>query len=165
MANGVWAVSGWAALGLALACGSPEDVDRAAFPAAYGDPRGGATGDDAGTGGVGAGGAGGVGTCPEDITLLFARPGEEGGCGGLGCHVPDGTRPDLVSPAPEARLLGVPSTCSGRPYVAADDSFLAEKLDGSSPQCGARMPFFNAPALSEEDRACMLRWIAEVVEL
>jgi hypothetical protein len=122
----------------------------------------------AGTGGAGAGGAGGgepTGQCPDDISELFNRPITEGGCDGQGCHIPGptGTPPDLVSPDPLSRLLDVQSSCQGRPYVGAGDSFLAEKITVATPSCGgAAMPFFMANALSAEDEACILQWIDEV---
>ena len=121
-------------------------------------------------GGGGPGGAGGgeppvVGGCPDDISELFARPITEGGCDGQGCHIPGptGTPPDLVSPNPAERLLNVQSSCGGRPYVGADDSFLVEKITSSDPACdGAAMPFFMPAALSAEDEACILAWVDEI---
>jgi hypothetical protein len=102
------------------------------------------------------------GACPDDITLLFNRPIEQGGCAGGACHVPGATAPDLVSPNPEARLVNVTSQCDQRPYIAADDSYLADKIAGSPPQCGLAMPFFMPQALSADDEACILAWIDEV---
>jgi hypothetical protein len=120
-------------------------------------------------GGAGPGGAGGgeppVAGCPDDISELFARPITEGGCDGQGCHIPGptGTPPDLVSPNPVERLLNVQSSCGGRPYVGADDSFLIEKITSSDPECdGAAMPFFMPAALSAEDEACIIAWAAQV---
>lgn len=108
------------------------------------------------------GGGSSAGGCPDDITVLFARPVTEGGCGDNGCHVPQGFAPDLVSPSPEMRLLNVASQCGGRPYVGAGDSFLAEKISGETPECGAPMPFLQPGALNDADRACILQWIDEV---
>jgi len=117
-------------------------------------------------GGAGPGGAGGgapTGGCPDDITVLFNRPGTQGGCGDVGCHTPGGLPPDLVSPDPASRLLNVLTTnCNARPYIGATDSFLAEKIDGSDPQCGEPMPFFLVNNLSDADRTCILDWIDEV---
>jgi hypothetical protein len=101
------------------------------------------------------------GGCPDDITLLFNRPIEVGGCGGGACHVPGATAPDLVSPNPELRLVGVTSQCEQRPYISPDDSFLAEKI-GGAPACGLAMPFFMPQALTADDEACILAWIDEV---
>lgn len=103
----------------------------------------------------------GAGGCPDDITVLFNRPAEEGGCGGGACHVPGATAPDLVSPNPETRLVGVTSACQQRPYIGQGDSFLAEKISGA-PECGLAMPFFMPQALNADDEACILAWIDEV---
>jgi hypothetical protein len=120
-----------------------------------------------GTGGQAQSGAGGSGNaqggCPDDITLLFKRPGSAGGCEGGGCHQPGGSRPDLVSPNVEDRLLNVASSCKSRPYIGSDDSFLAEKISVAGPDCGgASMPFLTPQALSSEDEQCILDWIEEV---
>lgn len=104
---------------------------------------------------------GGGGGCPDDITVLFNRPAEQGGCGGGACHVPGATAPDLVSPNPELRLVDVTSQCNQRPYIGAGDSFLGEKIAGV-PECGLAMPFFMPQALSADDEACILAWIDEV---
>ena len=104
---------------------------------------------------------GGAGGCPDDITVLFNRPAEQGGCGGGACHVPGATAPDLVSPNPELRLVDVTSQCNQRPYIGAGDSFLGEKIAGV-PECGLAMPFFMPQALSADDEACILAWIDEV---
>jgi len=100
--------------------------------------------------------------CPEDITLLFARPLQQGGCQGTGCHSPGNTSPDLISPNPAERLLDVPSSCGGRPYIGRDDSFLVDKITGEPPACGAPMPFSMPDALTAEDEACILAWIDDV---
>ena len=128
---------------------------------------GGSQGGSSGSGGQAQSGAGGSGNapsggCPDDITVLFKRPGAQGGCEGGGCHVPGGTRPDLVSPNIEERLLNVASGCRSRPYIGADDSFLAEKVSVGPPECGAAMPFLTPQALSAEDEQCILDWIEEV---
>jgi hypothetical protein len=122
----------------------------------------------AGTGGSGnPGGAGGgaptVG-CPDDIVQLFNRPAAQGGCGDGGCHTPGGFPPDLTSPDPASRLLDTPASaaCSGRPYVGAADSVLAEKITSPDPTCGEPMPFFAENNLTAEDEACILDWIDEV---
>jgi hypothetical protein len=107
-------------------------------------------------------GGGSSGGCPDDITVLLARPLAEGGCSGPGCHIPDGTPPDLVSPGVESRLVDVLSTCNGRPYIGADDSFLADKIGEDQPECGSPMPFLQSDLLKAADRQCILDWIDEV---
>lgn len=125
-----------------------------------GQPASGGTGQ----GGTGQGGAGvEPGGCPEDITVLTNRPAMEGGCAGPGCHIPQGTPPDLVSPGVEARVLDVMASaaCSGRPYVGASDSVIEEKLTVADP-CGEPMPLFAAARLSAADKACILEWLDEL---
>jgi predicted CxxxxCH...CXXCH cytochrome family protein len=102
------------------------------------------------------------GGCPEDITMLFNRPIQQGGCSGVGCHSPGNTSPDLISPNPAERLLNVTSRCNGRPYIGADDSFIKDKLTNVPPECGYPMPFNMPEALSASDEACILGWIAQV---
>jgi hypothetical protein len=116
----------------------------------------------AGGGSAPMAGAGSGGGCPDDITVLLARPLAEGGCSGPGCHIPQGTPPDLVSPGLEARLVDVLSTCNGRPYIGADDSFLADKIGVDAPECGSPMPFLQSDLLNDADRQCILDWIDEV---
>jgi len=113
------------------------------------------------------GGSTGGGSCPDDITELFARPGDQGGCEGNACHSPARQVPDLVSPGVEARLLDVPSRCvvdsAAIPYISAGESFLEEKLVGNPPRCnGFLMPFGTAQALTDNDKQCILDWIDEV---
>lgn len=105
-----------------------------------------------------------AGGCPDDITLLFNRPIEQGGCNGAACHIPGATRPDLVSPNPEQRLLDVQSMCNGIPYIgeSAEDSLLALKITTPPDGCGLTMPFFMPQALNAEDEACILAWIDQV---
>jgi hypothetical protein len=114
-----------------------------------------------------AGGASGSsgGGCPADVTTLFNRPASQGGCADKGCHVASGgIAPDLVSPGVLQRLLNVPSTCQGRPYIGADadDSFLANKIAAEPTACGASMPFFQQASLSDADEQCILDWIDQV---
>jgi len=125
-----------------------------------GASQGGGSGGQAQSGSGGSGNA--PGGCPDDITVLFKRPGSQGGCEGGGCHVPGGTRPDLVSPNPEERLLNVASLCRSRPYIGPDDSFLAEKISMGPPECGGAMPFITPQALSADEEQCILDWIDEV---
>jgi hypothetical protein len=142
-------------------------------------PAGGAGGTASGSGGAGvaqqggsagappAGGTGGGNTgggCPDDITVLFNRPIEQGGCAGSLCHIPGVTAPDLVSPNPEQRLVGKQSSgaCGSRPYISATESLLAEKIAANPAPCGLAMPFLMPAALSAEDEACILAWIDTV---
>jgi len=118
-----------------------------------------------GTGGapVASGGGGSTdGGCPDDITILFSRQIGEGGCAGGLCHQPGGTPPDLVSPDPLPRLLNVASNCNGLPYVGPtpDQSFLGLKITTPPQGCGQAMPFLQQEALSAEDEACILDWVA-----
>lgn len=114
--------------------------------------------------GGGSGMAPAAGGCPDDITVLFNRPIEQGGCNGAACHVPGATTPDLVSPNPEQRLLAVQSTCMGIPYIGGgpEDSFLALKITTPPDGCGLSMPFFMPQALNANDEACILAWIDQV---
>jgi hypothetical protein len=134
-------------------------------PAAAGAPAasgagGGAMAAAAGGSGMAPAGAG----CPSDITVLFNRPIEQGGCNGMLCHVPGATSPDLVSPNPEQRLLNVQSTCNGLPYIGQgpEDSFLGLKVTTPPDGCGVSMPFFMPQALNAGDEACILAWIDQV---
>jgi hypothetical protein len=142
-------------------------------------PAGGSSGSSAGSdtasGGMGTTAGSGAGSaCPDDITILFARPSAQGGCtNGGGCHEPGSpVKPDLVSPNIEARLLNIASSCSKtstgasvqpRPYIGSDDSFLEEKIAGT-PGCGSGMPFFAEAALSAADEQCIIDWIEQVTE-
>jgi hypothetical protein len=118
-----------------------------------------------GAGGAVAAGGGGSsdGGCPDDITVLFNRQITEGGCAGGLCHQPNATPPDLVSPNPLSRLLNVPSNCNGMPYIGAtpEQSFLGLKITTPPQGCGNAMPFLQPEALSAEDEACILDWVAE----
>jgi len=144
------------------AAGGAAPAGGGAAPAGGGAaPAGGGAAPAAG-GGAPVASGGGAGGCPDDITLLFNRPITEGGCNGSMCHVPGATAPDLVSPGVETRLLNVTSQCNGRPYIGADDSYLADKIAGSPPECGLAMPFFMPQALSQADEDCILSWIEEV---
>lgn len=147
-------------VGAALACGMPNPIDRDRFPerseAGYTEV------DQVLSGASAAPGLSSMTGCPEDITLIFARPMQQGGCQGAGCHSPGNTSPDLVSPNPEERLLDVPSQCNGRPYIALDDALLIDKLIGSPPECGSPMPFGMPDALSAQDEACILAWVDAV---
>jgi hypothetical protein len=112
----------------------------------------------------GSGMAPAAGGCPTDITVLFDRPIEQGGCNGAACHIPGATRPDLISPNPEQRLVNIQSTCNGLPYIGQgpEDSFLALKITTPPDSCGLTMPFFMPQALNADDEACILAWIDQV---
>jgi hypothetical protein len=157
------------------AAGTPNVTGNGGGPSAGG--RGGTGGGGGGSAGAppanggasstpGAGGAGGGGSgCPADVTTLFNRPANKGGCADNGCHVASGgIAPDLVSPGVVQRLLDVPSTCQGIPYIGDDvaDSFLADKIAGHPPKCNQPMPFFQEQALSAADEKCILDWVAQV---
>jgi hypothetical protein len=100
--------------------------------------------------------------CPDDITVIFNRRVEDGGCASAGCHIPGATPPDLVSPGLDARLLNVTGTtsCGQRPYISSGESLLELKLVGDPVPCGFRMPL--GAEMPEEDLQCVLDWIAEV---
>jgi hypothetical protein len=169
------------------AAGTANVTGNGGGPSAGGTPGRGGSGGSAATGGSGgtggasttlppanggasstppAGGAGGSGSgCPADVTTLFNRPANKGGCADSGCHVASGgITPDLVSPGVVERLLDVPSTCQGIPYIGASlaDSFLADKISGHPPKCNQPMPFFQEQALSAADEKCILDWVAQV---
>jgi hypothetical protein len=134
------------------------------------DPAGGASG----TGNSGVGGSdvvedpvtdpdppdNGADGCPP-VEDLLARPAAQGGCTG-GCHEAGRIVPDLTSPNVGERLLNLSSMCSGRPYIGADDSFLAEKIAGGDPECGFAMPYLQSASLSSDDRECILEWVDRV---
>lgn len=98
------------------------------------------------------------GPCGDVVARIF-----EPSCGGTGCH--GATAPqqdlDLVSPGVAARVVGVPGIgCSATLADPADPeaSLLYQKLS-PTPPCGSPMPLAR-PALSDEDAACVLAWIA-----
>jgi hypothetical protein len=123
---------------------------------------GGTAGTNGASGGTGM--AAGPGGCPDDITLLFNRPIDQGGCAGAACHIPGATRPDLVSPNPEERLLNVQSMCNAMPYIgdSPENSLIAAKITVPPDGCGLAMPFFMPQALSATDEACILAWVEEI---
>ena len=145
--------------------GAPANSNGGGPPASAGS---GATGGSGTTGMMTANG------CPSDVTTLFARPKEQGGCtsGGGSHEATSPIKPDLVSPNVAARLLNIASSCTktssgmavpARPYIGKDDSFLEEKIAGSpNQQCGVSMPFFMPDALSAADEQCIIAWIDQV---
>ncbi len=99
-----------------------------------------------------------LGPCGDVVTRIFVPS-----CGGTGCH--DATGPqqdlDLVSPGVAARVVGVRGL--GCNATLADPgnpeaSLIYQKLS-PTPPCGSPMPLAR-PALSDEDVACVLAWIA-----
>jgi hypothetical protein len=71
---------------------------------------------------------------------------------------------NLLSPCVADRLVGVPSSCSGRLLVDPDAparSFILDKLENDKPECGgARMPFMNR--LPDAKIECVKRWVYAV---
>lgn len=117
-----------------------------------------------GGGGLATGGGSTTGPdgCPTDISVLFNRPGADGGCAGGLCHQPGVTPPDLVSPNPLPRLLNVQSpNCAGYSYIGAtpEESLIFLKITTPPMGCGLAMPFTMPEALSAEDEACITAWV------
>jgi hypothetical protein len=84
-------------------------------------------------------------------------------CGGTGCHGATGAQQDLdlVSPGVAARVVGVSGIgCSATLADPANPeaSLIYQKLS-PTPPCGSPMPLAR-PALSDDDVACVLAWIA-----
>ncbi len=142
--------------------GSGANLGGGASSTGGSSPGGGTGGSASGGGNAGSGSMPPVGGCPDDVTTLFKRPGNQGGCEGGACHSPGVVAPDLVSANVLDRLLNEPSGCMGRPYIGPDDSFLAEKISAAGPDCGGAMPFLTPQALSAADEQCILDWIDEV---
>ena len=99
-----------------------------------------------------------TGPCGDVVTRIFIPS-----CGGTGCHGAVGAQQDLdlVSPGVADRVVGVQGT--GCVSTLADPtspeaSLLYQKLL-PTPPCGSPMPLAR-PALSDEDMACVLAWIA-----
>jgi hypothetical protein len=99
-----------------------------------------------------------IGPCGDVVTRIFVPS-----CGGTGCHGAIGAQQDLdlVSPGVAARVVGVPGV--GCASLLADPanpeaSLIYQKLS-PTPACGSPMPL-SRPALSDEDVACVLTWIA-----
>ncbi|MEI9942515.1 MAG: hypothetical protein WDO69_35320 [Pseudomonadota bacterium] len=101
-----------------------------------------------------------LGPCGDVVTRIFIPS-----CGGTGCHGAVGPQQDLdlVSPGVASRVVGVPGTGTGCVSTLADPtnpeaSLIYQKLS-PTPPCGSPMPLAR-PALSDEDVACVLAWIA-----
>jgi hypothetical protein len=100
----------------------------------------------------------GSGVCGDVVTRIFKPQ-----CGTSGCHGAQAPQEnlDLVSAGVAARVVGVNGTeCSGvlANPASPETSLLYTKLS-SHPPCGAQMPL-AAKALSSDDMACVLEWIA-----
>jgi hypothetical protein len=100
----------------------------------------------------------GLGPCGDVVARIF-----DPSCGGTGCHGGTGAQQnlDLVSPGVAARVVGVSGV--GCASILADpanpeSSLIYQKLS-PTPPCGSPMPLAR-PALSDEDAACVLAWIA-----
>jgi len=120
------------------------------------------------TGGKGGGGNGSNETageagaassaCGDVVTRIFVPS-----CGGTGCHGAVAAQQDLdlVSPGVASRVVGVVGTgCASTLADPANPeaSLIYQKLS-PTPPCGAPMPLAR-PALSDQDAACVLAWIA-----
>jgi len=99
-----------------------------------------------------------LGPCGDVVARIFVPS-----CGGTGCHGSIAAQQDLdlVSPGVAARVVGVTGT--GCVATLADPanpeaSLLYQKLS-ATPPCGSPMPLAR-PALSDDDVACVLAWIA-----
>ena len=82
------------------------------------------------------------------------------------CHDSDEPAAALDLSQTTLNLIGVPSTdpnCSDRVLVdpaVPENSFLLEKIDTFSPECGSRMPL--AGELESEEIACFVEWVNEM---
>jgi len=99
-----------------------------------------------------------LGPCGNVVERIF-----EPSCGGTGCHGATGAQQglDLVSAGVAQRVVGVPGIgCSATLADPANPeaSLIYTKLS-PTPPCGSPMPLAR-PALSDEDVACVLAWIA-----
>jgi len=156
------------ALSALLLAGCPGTLDdKERFLVDAGNAGNGGSGTDGGddaaapndAGSDAAAGAGpDLGPCGDVVTRIFVPS-----CGGTGCHGATGAQQDLdlVSPGVAARVVGVTGT--GCISTLADPanpeaSLIYQKLS-PTPPCGSPMPLAR-PALSEDDVACVLAWIA-----
>ncbi len=73
---------------------------------------------------------------------------------------------DLITAGAGARLVGVKSTCQGRPLLdpapGAPKGHFLDKLAGPVAGCGAQMPY-GTPALSGPERDCLVEWSAKAI--
>jgi hypothetical protein len=88
-------------------------------------------------------------------------------CTGTICHYAGKDRRaglDLMSACVADRLLGVTSSCQGKPLIdpdAPEQSFLLDKLDQEQPACGAHMPLGGH--LPDAQVACLNAWVHAVI--
>lgn len=99
-----------------------------------------------------------AGPCGDVVARIFVPS-----CGGTGCHGATGPQQDLdlVSAGVAARVVGVQGIgCASTLADPANPeaSLIYQKLS-PTPPCGSPMPLAR-PALSDEDAACVLAWIA-----
>jgi hypothetical protein len=153
------------ALLLAACPGTLDDKERflvdaasAGKPGAAGSSTGG--GSDAAGADAGANPDAGpdLGPCGDVVERIFVPS-----CGGTGCHGATAAQQDLdlVSAGVAERVVGVPGIgCSATLADPANPeaSLIYQKLS-PTPPCGSPMPLAR-PALSDEDAACVLAWIA-----
>lgn len=151
-----------AALVLSGCPGTLEDKERFLVDAGHAGHTGSAGGSAASGGEAAAAGKTNsdldAGPCGDVVTRIFVPS-----CGGTGCHDAKGPQQDLdlVSPGVAARVVGVPGIgCTATLADPSDPeaSLLYQKLS-PTPPCGSPMPLAR-PALSDEDVACVLAWIA-----
>jgi len=100
----------------------------------------------------------GSGVCGDVVMRIFKPQ-----CGSSNCHGAQAPQQnlDLVSAGVAARVVGVNGTeCSGvlANPASPETSLLYTKLS-VHPPCGAQMPLART-ALSSDDMACVLEWIA-----
>ena len=148
-------------LGVLLLGGCPgtlEDKERFLVDASSAGRGSGTAGGADAEPGSDAGAQPNLGPCGDVVERIFVPS-----CGGTGCH--DATGPqqdlDLVSEGVAARVVGVRGIgCTAILADPADPegSLLYQKLS-PTPPCGSPMPLAR-PALSDEDTACVLAWIA-----
>lgn len=161
----------WAAA-CAAELDNPEDfVDQTAGGGAgmagSGGSSGGGTSGAGGTSGNGGDGGGGGGTAPpcDAPAMVFAVPGDMGGCDGTACHQPNLFPPDLISPGVIGRLLDVPSgICNGALYIDSANpagSYMLDKIHNAMPACGEQMPY-TMPVLNATQAQCVDDWVAWV---
>jgi hypothetical protein len=99
---------------------------------------------------------------PSAVPEVLLKP----KCGMAGCHTAEARTAglDLMSPDLVFRLFNAPSTRCEERTLLRDDALsghLFDKLE-DAPPCGERMPL-AAPALTEEEKACLHAWLYERV--
>ncbi|HEY0468177.1 MAG TPA: hypothetical protein VGC79_28455 [Polyangiaceae bacterium] len=157
-----WSMAVSALLLLTGCPGTLDDKERFLVDAGNaGSAASGSSGGDAaatGKAGSDAGPDSDAGPCGDVVERIFVPS-----CGGTGCHGATGPQQDLdlVSAGVAARVVGVQGIgCASTLADPANPeaSLIYQKLS-PTPPCGSPMPLAR-PALSEEDAACVLAWIA-----